>query len=353
MSKRKTIFPLEGRVAFSIFIVVMLLLLAVSIFIAISWGSVSIDPSTIRGVVINQLTGHAVVPVTWEESTRSIIWNIRLPRIFTAWIVGAGLTLCGIVMQALTKNPLADPFVLGISHGASAGAVSVIMYGYLSFLGYYATMCGAFIGALVAMLLALGIARMKNVLTATNLILAGIAVSALFGALTNLMIYTHQSGSDKVKTAQYWLMGSLSGANWIRLAYAMCAFVICCLLILMMHRSLDTLMLGDETATTLGVNTARIKRVIIIVATALTGVIVSISGVIGFVGLTVPHMTRSVVGSKHSRLIPASILLGGSFMVLADLLSRTLIRPEELPIGVVSAFFGAPFFLYLIKRSQS
>lgn len=353
MSKKKNIFPLEGRTAFFTFVIVMLFLLAFSIFIAIAWGSVSIDPSTIRGVLLNQITGHQIIPVTWEESTRSIIWNIRLPRIFTAWIVGAGLTLCGIVMQALTKNPLADPFVLGISHGASAGAVSVIMYGYLSFLGYYATMCGAFIGALLAMLLALGIARMKNVLTATNLILAGIAVSALFGALTNLMIYTHQSGSDKVKTAQYWLMGSLSGSNWIRLAYASFAFVICCLFILLMHRSLDTLMLGDETATTLGVNTARIKRGIIIVATALTGVIVSISGVIGFVGLTVPHMTRSVVGSKHSRLIPASVLLGGTFMVLADLLSRTLIRPEELPIGVVSAFFGAPFFLYLIKKSQT
>lgn len=353
MSKRKTIFPLESKVSFSVFLLLMLLLLAFSVFIAIVFGSVSLDPSTIRGVIVNQITGRELVPVRWEESTRSIIWNIRLPRILTAWIVGAGLTLCGIVMQALTKNPLADPFVLGISQGASAGAVSVIMYGYLSFLGYYATMCGAFVGALIAMVLALGIARNRNVLTATNLILAGIAVSALFGALTNLMIYAHQSGSDKVKTAQYWLLGSLSGANWVRLFYATTAFVVCFLGILIMHRSLDALMLGDETASTLGVNTAGAKLAIIMIATGLTGVIVSISGVIGFVGLTVPHMTRSMVGSKHSRLIPASVLLGGSFMVLADLISRTLIRPEELPIGVVSAFFGAPFFLYLIKRAQA
>ena len=278
--------------------------------------------------------------------------DIRLPRIFTAIVVGAGLTLCGILMQALTKNSLADPYVLGISHGASAGAVSVIMFGYLSFLGHYGTMVGAFAGAVLSIAIALRIATIRNKVTATQLVLAGIAVAALFGAATNLMIYCVRTGSDKVKTAQYWMLGSLSGSSWEKLLYATIAFAICFVVICTMHRSLDVLLLGDDVAATVGVNTDRLKLIIIILATFLTGIIVSISGTIGFVGLTIPHITRSIVGTKHVRLIPASVLVGGTFLVIADIISRVAVAPEELPIGVVSAFFGAPFFLYLIRRSH-
>jgi hypothetical protein len=256
-------------------------------------------------------------------------------------------------MQALTKNTLADPYVLGISQGASAGAVFMIMYGSLFFYGPYGTMLGAFIGAVISIIIALNIAKIRNKITATQLILAGIAVAALFGAATNLMIYMQRTGSDKVKTAQYWMMGSLSGSTWERLLYVSTTFLLCFIVIYSIRKMFDAMLLGDDVAMTLGVNTSKLKIIMILVATLLTGVIVSISGVIGFVGLTIPHITRSIVGSKHTRLIPAATLVGGTFLVVADVISRVIISPEELPIGVVSAFFGAPFFLYLIKKSHN
>jgi iron complex transport system permease protein len=350
--KKDALFPLRKRSRYLLFCAIMLVVLFVLLILAAGLGSVSLPFETIRSIVVNTVMKREVFPVTWEESAVTILLGIRIPRILTAFIVGAGLTLCGILMQALTKNPLADPYVLGISHGASAGAVSVIMYGYLKFLGGYGTMAGAFFGAVISIVLALRIAAIRNKVTATQLVLAGIAVSALFGAITNFMIYHTKTGSDKVKTATYWMMGSLSGASWEKLKYATIAFVICLIFILFLSKGLDVLLLGDDVAVTVGVNTERLKMGIIILATLLTGVIVSISGTIGFVGLTIPHITRSIVGTKHKRLIPASVLVGGTFLVAADIISRVAVAPEELPIGVVSAFFGAPFFLYLIRKSH-
>ncbi len=350
---KKTLFPLQKKSQYVAFCVIMAAVVLLSFVLATKLGSVELEFSTIWKVVVNEIAGKEVYKVTWETSTESILWGIRIPRILTAFIVGAGLSLCGILMQALTKNPLADPYVLGISQGASAGAVSVIMYGYLSFLGGYGTMVGAFAGAVISIILATRIASIRNKITATQLVLAGIAVSALFGALTNLMIYHTKTGSDKVKTATYWMMGSLSGASWEKLKYVTIAFIICMILILILSRKLDVLLLGDDVAVTVGVNTDQLKMVIIVLATLLTGVIVSVSGTIGFVGLTIPHITRSIVGTKHNRLIPASILVGGAFLVFADIISRVFVAPEELPIGVVSAFIGAPFFLYLMRRAHT
>ena len=354
MNKQKMpLFPLQKRGQYMVFCVIMAVVLFLSFLLAIRLGSVDLEFDTIRKILINRLTGREMYKPDWKSSTELIVWTIRTPRILTAFVVGAGLTLCGILMQVLTKNSLADPYVLGISHGASAGAVSVIMYGWLNILGGYGTMAGAFLGSVVSILLALRIATVRNKVTATQLVLAGIAVSALFSAATNFMIYHTKTGSDKVKTATYWMMGSLSGASWEKLKYATIAFVVCFLLIMLLTKQLDVLLLGDDVASTVGVNTDKLKLAIIIIATLLTGIIVSISGTIGFVGLTIPHITRSIVGTKHKWLVPASMLVGGTFLVIADILSRVLVAPEELPIGVVSAFFGAPFFLYLIRKSNS
>ena len=342
MNKQKMpLFPLQKRGQYMVFCVIMAVVLFLSFLLAIRLGSVDLEFDTIRKILINRLTGREMYKPDWKSSTELIVWTIR-----------AGLTLCGILMQVLTKNSLADPYVLGISHGASAGAVSVIMYGWLNILGGYGTMAGAFLGSVVSILLALRIATVRNKVTATQLVLAGIAVSALFSAATNFMIYHTKTGSDKVKTATYWMMGSLSGSSWEKLKYATIAFVVCFCLIMLLTRQLDVLLLGDDVAATVGVDTGKLKLWIIIISTLLTGIIVSVSGTIGFVGLTFPHITRSIVGTKHKRLVPASMLVGGTFLVIADILSRVLVAPEELPIGVVSAFFGAPFFLYLIKKSN-
>ncbi len=333
-------------------LLLVLFLIALVTTISVTQGAIHVSPDEIVKIVLNRSTGKELFAVTWEQKTENIIWNIRFPRVIMAFIVGAGLSLCGVLMQALTKNPLADPYVLGISSGASAGAVSVIILGAFSFLGGYSVIFGATLGAAAAICLSLAIASLKGRITSTQLVLAGIATSALFSALTNLIVYGFNTGSDKTKTALFWMVGSLSGSTWGRVKYVFIVAAIAMALILLFARELDILLLGDDVAETLGADTRRIKLMIILASTVLTGVVVSVSGVIGFVGLVVPHVMRGMVGSGHKRLVPMAILGGGLFTMVADLISRVVIAPEELPIGVIAAFFGAPFFLYLIRKGS-
>ncbi len=315
-----------SRAQYILLITVIAALIVLATGISVLIGAVKINPGDIFKIITNNIFWRELFTRQWEENVETIIWNIRLPRVLMAFIVGAGLSVCGVLMQALTKNALADPYVLGISSGASAGAVCAIVIGCFNFMGGYSTMFGAVLGAALSIVLSLKIASLKGKITSTQLVLAGIATSALFSALTNLVIYGYHTGSDKTKTAQFWMVGSLSGASWGKAKYV---------------------------AENLGVNTGRIKLVIILMSTVLTGVVVSVSGVIGFVGLVIPHIVRSLVGSKHIRLIPVVILTGGLFTMLADVVSRVIVAPEELPIGIISALIGAPFFLYLIKTSKA
>ena len=351
--KKLSVLPLRRKGAYFAFCLGAGVLLVLGAILAVFCGSVTVPPDVVCRVLINHMTHQTIFEPDWNAGLETIIWTIRFPRVLMAFMVGSGLTICGILMQALTKNSLADPYVLGISSGASAGAVAVIMYGWFAFMGQFHIALGAGIGALVSIAIAMKVSSVNNKITSIQLVLAGIAVSTLFTALTNLMIYYKRTGDDKVKTAMYWMMGSLSGANWNTVLYVFIVSLICIAVIGFFADSLDVLMLGDDTATTLGVNLRRIKLSIIILCTLLTGAIVSVSGVIGFVGLIIPHVTRSIVGPKHGRLIPASILVGGLFAILCDLISRVIVSPEELPLGVLTALFGAPFFLFLIRKSRS
>lgn len=332
---------------FCTLVIVMTLILVVA---AVLLGSVKINPSWIGKIIINQIAGKEIYTPEWSEGTRSIIWELRMPRVFLAFMVGAGLSLCGIMMQALTKNALADPYILGISSGASTGAVLVIVHGLFGFAGAYNVVFGATVGAVLAILMAIKVATIKGLITPTQLVLSGVAVSAIFSSITSIVIYHTKTGSDKVKSALYWMIGSLSGATWEKTIYVFILFLVCVVGVFLINRSLDALLMGDEMAITVGVDLKKIKRVIIAISTVLTGAIVSVSGVIGFVGLVIPHMTRSIVGTNHKQLIPSAIVLGGFFMIFCDIISRVIVSPEELPIGVVTAFFGAPFFLYLVRR---
>ncbi len=349
----KTWIPLKKRAHFLLFCAVLFVLTVFAAVAATLLGSVAIDSGWIGKIVVNKVMGSAVFAQEWPGSVESIIWTLRLPRVFLAFLAGAGLSLCGLLMQALTKNSLADPYVLGISSGASAGAVAVIMYGWFAFAGAYRVMAGATFGAALAIVIAMKAAAVGGKITSAQLVLAGIAVSALFTSCTNVMIYHTQTGSDKVKSAMYWMIGSLSGATWEKMGYVALLFLLCLAVICFFHRSLDVLLLGDEAALTLGVNLRAAKLGIIAVCTVLTGVIVSVSGVVGFVGLVIPHIVRCVAGSRHIRLIPASVLAGGLFLIVCDMASRLIVSPEELPIGVVTAFVGAPFFLFLIRKNTT
>lgn len=342
----------QNRAQYAALMVLICVVIVLAVCFSVSVGAVEVNPANIFKIIVNRVSDKEVFVSAWDESVETIIWNIRFPRVIMAFIVGAGLSVCGVLMQALTKNSLADPYVLGISSGASAGAVSTIVLGWFSFMGGYSTIAGATLGAIVSITLSLNIASMKGKITSTQLVMAGIATSALFTSLTNLIIYGYHTGSDKTKTAQYWMVGSLSGANWSRTGYVVMVFAVAIVIVLLFARDLDVLLLGDDVAESLGVNIGRIKLVIILMSTILTGVVVSVSGVIGFIGLVVPHIMRSIVGSKHGRLLPVVILAGGLFAMLADVVSRVIIDPEELPIGIISGLIGAPFFLYLIKKGR-
>ncbi len=343
---------IRSRAGYGLLLAAICVLILLAAFFSVSVGAVDVDPASIFKIIVDRALGKEIFARAWEERTETIIWSIRFPRVIMAFIVGAGLSVCGVLMQALTKNPLADPYVLGISSGASTGAVCAIILGWFPFMGGYATIFGATLGAVLAILLSMGIATARGRITSSQLVLAGIATSALFSALTNLVIYGCHTGSDKTKTAQYWMIGSLSGADWGTTRYVAVVFVVALLIVLLFVRDLDVLLLGDDVAESLGVETGRIKGVIVLLATLLTGVVVSVSGVIGFIGLVVPHMVRALVGSKHLRLLPAAVLAGGLATMLADVVSRVVMAPEELPIGIIAALIGAPFFLYLIKTGK-
>ncbi|MBW6411734.1 FecCD family ABC transporter permease [Clostridium weizhouense] len=349
--KIKRFLPLKSRFSYFTFCFVLLVFLLVSIILSIFIGSVNIKGDWIFKIISNNILNQDYFHVVWPKASESIVWNIRLPRVLLSVLVGSGLSLSGIAMQALTKNSLADPYILGISSGASSGAVATIMFGCFSFLSSYSTMIGAFIGAVTAIILTFKFSCIRGRITSTQLVLSGIAVSALFSALTNLMIFKENS-SDKIRTALFWMTGSLGGTRWSYIGYVGVLFIICTILLLVLHKALDALLLGDATAITLGVNIRVLKIIIIILCTLLTGSIVSVSGVIGFVGLIIPHITRTFVGSSHRRLMPASILLGALFLIWSDVFARVIVSPEELPIGVVTAFIGAPFFLWLLRKSS-
>lgn len=343
---------IHRRSQYVMLILLMIVLILLAACFSVSVGAVEIHPADIFKIIFTKITGKDIFEHTWEANVETIIWKIRFPRVVMAWIVGAGLSVCGTLMQALTKNSLADPYVLGISSGASTGAVCAIVLGCFRFMGGYSTIFGAVLGAALSILITLGMAAHKGRMTSTQLVLAGIATSALFTALTNLVIYGYHTGSDKTKTAQYWMVGSLSGASWSTVKYIAVTFTVSVIIVLLFVRELDVLLLGDEVAESLGVSTKTVKLVVIVMTTVLTGTVVSVSGVIGFIGLVIPHIVRSFVGSGHIRLLPMVILTGGLFTMLADVISRVISAPEELPIGIISALIGAPFFFYLIRKNR-
>jgi iron complex transport system permease protein len=327
------------------------MVLILSIIASISLGPVTLNFKEVWEIVVNKLLFKEIYECTWKKSTESIVWNLRLPRTLLAIIVGAGLSLCGIMMQALTKNPLADPYILGVSSGASTGAVIIIIYGRFSVFGINNVSIGAFIGALLTSVLVFILSRQNGVFSSTRLVLTGVSVAALFSSITNFLIFTAQDHS-KVHEALFWMTGSLGGAKWDKLLLPLACLLISYVFVIIFSRGLNSLLLGDGVAITLGVDTKFLKNMTLCLGSILTGFMVSITGVIGFVGLIVPHICRTLVGSDHKRVSTLAILLGPILLLWADILARIIARPEEIPIGVITAFLGAPFFIWLIRKSS-
>lgn len=315
--------------------------LVASVVLAITFGPADITPVDVWSSVLHHL-GLGASPLS--ELRDGIVWQLRLPRTLTAAAVGAGLALSGAVMQAVTRNPLADPYLLGLSAGASLGAVTVLVLGATLLLAP-----AAFVGALAALVATLVIARAAGPLSPARTVLAGVAVSSFAAALTSFVIYWTATG-DSYREILAWLLGSLAGARWVSVAIVAGACVVVGVPLLLSGRVLDAFAFGDTSAAALGIHVQRGRWMLLIATALLTGAMVSVSGAIGFVGLVVPHATRLLVGSANRRVLPISALLGAIVLVWADTAARTVFDPRELPVGIITALIGAPLFAALLLR---
>lgn len=325
--------------------------LALSMGIAVGIGPVPVAPGTLAQVVLDHLTGLAVGAA--HPADDAIVWSLRIPRVLLGVGVGAGLALCGAALQAMTRNTLADPYVLGISGGASTGAAGAILFGLGAGLGAYALPASAFLGALAASLLVFFIARTGGGVTSLRLLLAGVAVGYALSAATSFLIFASDSAEGS-RSVMFWLLGSLALARWDAvLALVLVVVAVSLVLLMVGGRGLDAIAAGDETAHTLGVAPDRARAALLFVVSLCTGAVVAAAGAIGFVGLVVPHLARRLVGSVHSRMLPVAALLGALFLVWADALARTIMAPRELPIGILTALVGAPFLLILVRRMHA
>lgn len=332
-------------------IIGLLLFLVFSMVMAINIGAVNINPKIIFSIIANHLSKKTIFEATWSSAQDSIVWTLRFPKVIVAGCVGAGLSLAGIFMQALTKNPLADPYILGISSGASAGAVTSLLVGTLPLIGRLPLSVGAFFGALLTSFLVFVIGGNGGKSSTTRLVLVGMAISSLFSALTDFIIFVTPD-SKKVTSAMFWMTGSFAGTAWSDVIPAVLSLAVGILVAAAIRTEMDALLMGEDLAKNYGVNVGIIKIVLILTSTLLTAVMVSMSGIIGFVGLVVPHVSRQVMGASHSRMLPVALLGGASFMIWTDVIARICVAPEEIPVGVVTALAGAPFFLVMLRKSR-
>lgn len=316
--------------------------------LAVGLGTVWITPSTTIRLVAWKL-GLGPAPAGVPESTATILFELRLPRVLLAVVVGAALAASGAVFQALFRNPMADPAIIGVSSGAALGAIAVILFGGSVLAGGLILPLAAFAGALTVALLVYRLARIGPAVQVGTLLLAGIAVAAIISAVISLVM---AFSGEQIRSIYFWLLGGLAGRGWGALAAASPMVVLGLGLALLAARDLNLMALGEERAAQLGVEIERFKRLGLATGALLAAAAVSVAGVIGFVGLMTPHILRLVLGADHRRLIPASLVGGASFMVLADLAARTLLAPEEIPVGAVTALLGGPFFLYLLRRER-
>ena len=339
-------------------ILVFLGLLVLSVLLSVMIGAVPISLKDVYRIILYNTTRLAIgdADTLTHGTLYEIVWNVRTPRVIMAAVIGVTLAVCGVVMQATVQNPLADPYILGISSGASLGATFSIMIGasalFTGVLAAMGTAFWAFGGALGAMGLVMLLAHMGGGrLTSAKLVLAGSVVGSLCGAFTNMMIYIGQD-AENMKSVTYWLLGSMVSARWDKLAMPGICLGFGVLFFLTQTRTLNTLLLGDEAAVTLGVNLGKWRRIYMIATSLMAAVAVCTCGIVGFVGLMIPHIVRGFAGSDHRFLLPLAALSGGIFLIWADVIARVLIPNSEIPIGVITSAIGAPIFVYMMVRKS-
>ncbi|MFE0773485.1 FecCD family ABC transporter permease [Streptomyces sp. NPDC058861] len=323
-----------------------LALLAASVAAAITIGPARIGVADVWATVAAHLGGGAPALSPIRDG---IVWDLRLPRTLLAAVCGAGLALCGAVMQSLLRNPLADPFVLGVSSGASTGAVAVVVLGVGG--GVLSVTGGAFLGAVCSFALVLLLSHTLGGST-DRVVLSGVAAMQLFSALTSFVVMT-AADAETTRGVLFWLLGSLAGAGWTDVWVCLAVLATALTTCLGHARTLDAFAFGEEAAASLGVSVARTRLVLLCVTALLTAALVSAAGAIGFVGLVLPHAARALTGPGHARLLPVTALAGAVFLVWADTLARTVLDPQEVPVGVVTSLIGVPAFVLVLHRTRS
>jgi len=327
-------------------VIVLFVLLLLVILFATSIGSVDIPFGTTLSILVSKLPFIDITP-SWESGIETIVWDIRLPRVLLAGLVGAALALAGATYQGLFRNPLADPYLIGVAQGAALGAVIGFMLP-VSAAGAGIGMIPllAFVGALISVTIVYMLARVGKMVPVTTLILAGVALGALLGAVVSYLAIR----SDMLRGIMFWLSGSFSMIQWSEVQIVLPVVVIGSVVIMLFSRPLNIMQLDEEQAQQLGISVEKLKLILLAAATMVTAAAVSFVGIIGFVGIITPHTVRLVWGPDYRFLLPLSLISGALFLILADVLARTLIAPSEIPIGIITALCGAPFFLYLLRR---
>ena len=336
------------------------LLIAVLVLMALSSLTFSVMMGASDASALDVL--HDLVYGNADQSAlslrdRIIIFDIRMPRAILGFLIGASLAVSGAVMQGLFRNPLADPGLVGVSAGASLGAVTVIVLGgtvaapLFQFLGIFALPIAAFLGGLATTLILYRVATQNGQTSVATMLLAGIALGALAMAFTGVLIY--MADDKQLRDLTFWSMGSLAGATWMKIAAAGPIMLACLLLMPFLARGLNAITLGEAAAFHMGIPVQRLKNIAIVSVAASTGASVAVSGGIGFVGIVVPHLLRMVIGPEHRYLLPASALLGGSLLIFADVIARIVVSPAELPIGIITSAVGGPFFLWILLRNRA
>ncbi len=318
-------------------------------------GGVAIGPVTIAPEDVVRIVGHHLLgapeTVTWSEAHESIVWRLRVPRVLLGAAVGAGLAICGVALQAMVRNVLADPYLLGVTSGASTGAAAAILFGVgAAAFGEEALAGSAFVGALGASALVFLLARVTGRITSVRLLMSGVAVGYALYAATSFLIFASPN-PEGARSVLFWLLGTLSLARWSVILAIVLVVVALTLAVLLVHsRALDALAIGDETALTLGMAPGRVRARLLVALALCIGAVVAAAGGIGFVGLVMPHLARRFVGGAHRRVLPVAALMGAVFLVWADVFARTVVQPQELPIGILTSLVGAPFLLLLVRR---
>lgn len=331
------------RICYFIFTVVIIF----TIFLSVGYGAMEIDNAKVIDIFLHQLGLHD--NIYWSRTEAIAVWDLRLPRTILACLAGAGLAISGVAMQAAVKNPLADPYILGISAGASAGATAVIAAGLLDITEEYSVSIGAFGGAMFSMILLFMLNKDNR--DSVRLLLSGCVISILFSSISSVIMFLAKD-KEKVSSVIFWLMGSIADANWRMIPIVMVTVFIGICVLLVYYRQLNALLLGEETAHTLGVNTNSMRWQLVVLVAVIVGSIVAFCGMIGFIGFVIPHIVRSLFGSDHKIVIPFSAFIGAIFLSWCDIVARTVVVPEELPIGIITSLSGAPFFMYILKHKK-